>query len=244
MTFVTAERSILRVILAVAPVCASVYAGQTWSAELNWPAPYIATDARLSSVGDHISINGIPALIYRYTTERKPDEVVEYFRVHVERDFSRAQPSAALPGQIAVAGRVGDFWVTLQLRQQAGQTVGTWSAVPQFMADIRGVVQRPAGFPQSAQLIQQIDSFDAGKRSQMAIGLDPSPVDGVAARLADELLNQGFARQPTPQRTWPSPSTYVAIFRKDREEIFVTLAQESAGTSVMINRISALEELQ
>lgn len=40
-----------------------------------------------------------------------------------------------------------------------------------------------------------------------------------------------------------SPGTYVGMFRKGREEIFVTLAQESAGTSLMINRISALEEL-
>lgn len=233
----------LGAVLSAAPLLTCVCIGQT-PGGLEWPAPYIAPDAHLSSVGDRISINGVPARIYRYTTMRKPDEVVRYFREHVERDFNRAQPSAALPGQTAVAGRVGDFWVTLQLRQQAGQTVGTWSAIPQFVRDIRAEVQRPAGFPQSAKLIQQIDSFDADKRSQMAIGLDPSPVDGVAQRLAAELLDQGFTKQATPQTTWPSPSTYVALFRKGREEIFVTLAQETAGTSVMINRISALEELQ
>jgi hypothetical protein len=169
---------------------------------------------------------------------------VSYFREHVERDYSRAPPSGALPGQVAIAGRIGDFWVTLQLKQQGGQTVGTWSAIPQFMPDVRAEVRRPAGFPRSAKLIQQIDSLDADKRSQMAVGLDPSPVDGVAERLTAELVDQGFTRQATPQATWPSPNTYVAVFRKGREEIFVTLNQELAGTSVLINRISALEELQ
>ena len=229
--------------LAVSSVCSPVSMGQI-PAALDWPEPYIATDARLSSIGDRISINGIPARIYRYTTWRNPDEVVRYFREHVQRDFSRAQPSAALPGQVAVAGRVGDFWVTLQLQQQRGQTVGTWSALPQFKPNIREPVQRPAGFPASAKLVQQIDSFDAGKRSQMAIGIDPGPVDGVAERLAADLTQEGFVRQHVPLATWSASGAYTAIFRKGREEVFVTLAQESAGTSVMINRISALEELR
>jgi len=229
--------------LAVASVCSPVSMGQMPDA-LDWPEPHIAADARLSNIGDHININGVPARIYRYTTWRNPDEVVSYFREHVQRDFSRAQPSAALRGQVAVAGRVGDFWVTLQLQRQRGQTVGTWSALPQFKPNMREPVQRPAGFPPSAKLIQQIDSFDAGKRSQMAIGIDPSPVDGVAERLAADLTREGFVKQPAPLATWPASSAYAAIFRKGREEIFVTLAQEPAGTSVMVNRISALEELR
>jgi hypothetical protein len=235
--------SMPRVVLTVALAGTAASVGQTPS-PLEWPEPLIAPDVRLSSVGDHININGIPARIYRYTTGLKPDEVVRYFRSHVERDFSRAEPSTALPGQTAVAGRVGSFWVTLQLQQQAGETVGTWSAVPQFMPDIRQTVQRPAGFPSSAKLIQQVDSFDDDKRSQMAIGVDPGPVDGVAERLEGELRDQGFVKQATPQSTWPSPSVYAAVFRKPREELLVSLNQEPTGTSVMINRISALEELK
>jgi hypothetical protein len=226
---------------AVAALCATVSLGQT-AGDPTWPDPYIATDAHLSSIGDYISINGVPARIYRFTSGRKPDEVVRYFHEHVERDFSRAQSSTALPGQLAVAGRVGDFWVTLQVVSKGGQTMGTWSAIPQFRPNAREAVQRPTGFPQSAQLIQQVDSYDAGRRSQMAIGLDPGPVDGVAERLTTELLEQGFVKQTTPMTN--SPGTYVGLFRKGREEIFVTLAQESAGTSLMINRIGALEELQ
>jgi hypothetical protein len=235
--------SMLPAVLTVALACTAASIGQAPN-PLEWPEPYIAPDVRLSSIGDHININGIPARIYRYTTELKPDEVVRYFRSHVDRDFSRAGPTAALPGQVAVAGRVGDFWVTLQFQQQDGETVGTWSAIPQFMPDIRQTVQRPAGFPPSAQLIQQVDSFDDDKRSQMAIGVDPGPVDGVAQRLEGELRDQGFVKQATPQTTWPSPSVYAAVFRKAREEVLVTLNQEPAGTSVMINRISALEELK
>jgi hypothetical protein len=229
------------VILGLAGVVASV--GQS-SSPAGWPEPYIAADARLSSLGDHINVNGMPARIYRFTTGAKPDDVVTYFRAHIDRDFTRAPASAALNGQTAVAGRVGDYWIALQLQQQAGQTVGTWSAMPQFIPDLPQDAQRPPGFPPTAQLTQQIDSFDDDKRSQLAVGLDPGPVDGVAVRLADSLQDQGFVKQTTPQAAWPRPTVYVATFRKDREEILVTLQQEARGTAVMINRISALEVLQ
>jgi hypothetical protein len=209
-----------------------------------WPEPWVAPDARLSSLGDHINIDGMPARIYRFTTEAKPDEVAAYFRAHIDRDFARAPASAALEGQTVVAGRMGDYWVTLQLQPQAGQSVGTWSAIPQFVPGVRQDARPPPGFPATAQLTRQIDSFDDGKRSQMAVGVDPGPVDGVALRLADALKAQGFIKQTTPQAAWPRPAVYMATFRKDREEVLVTLEQEARGTAIMINRISALEELQ
>ncbi len=217
--------------------------GQT-AAQLRWPDPYIAPDVHLSSIGDHININGVPSRIYRFTTESKPDEVVRYFRAHVDRDFARAAPSAALEGQTAVAGRIGDYWVALQLRQQSGGTVGTWSAMPQFIPGVRQEVRLPTGFPASATVTQQIDSFDDDKSSQFAVGVDPGPVDGVAERLAGQMHDQGFVNQTTPQATWPRPNVYVATFRKDREEVLVTLQQEPQGTLMMINRISTLEELK
>ncbi len=232
-------------ILGVLVVGAACMAGISHAASvLAWPNPYIAADARVSSVGDHININGVPTRIYRFTSESKPAEVVQYFREHIERNFIHPKPNAALPDQDAFAGRVGNFWVTLQLKQQGRQTVGTWSAIPQFIPDVRQRVERPPGFPQSAKLIQQVDSFDDGKRSQLAVGTDLSPVDGVAARLEDELQQQGFVKQKTPMANWPSPSDYVATFRKGREEVLATLSQTPGGTSVMINRISALEELK
>jgi hypothetical protein len=219
--------------------------GQT-EGDLRWPDPYIAPDVRLSSIGGHININGVPSRIYRFTTESKPDEVVTYFRAHVERDFVRAAPSAALEGQTAVAGRMGDYWVTLQLQQQqqSGETVGTWSATPRFRPGVRQETRLPTGFPATATLTQQIDSFDDDKSSQLAVGVDPGPVDGVAERLGSTLHDQGFVKQTTSQATWPQPNVYIATFRKGREEVLVTLKQEPQGTLMMINRISALEELK
>ncbi len=170
--------------------------------------------------------------------------MIQYFRAHVERNFARAAASSSLPGQTAVGGRVGDFWVSLQLQQRGGETVGTWSAVPQFVPNARHPVQRPAGFPESATLIQQVDSVDEDKRSELAVGVDPGAVDGVAQRLEEELRDQGFIKQVTPQRSWPAPSVYAATFRRSRDELMVTLSQEPTGTSVVINRISALEQFK
>lgn len=212
--------------------------------QLPWPTPVLPDDVNLSAVGEHVNINGIPARIYTFTTAQPPEKVIEHFRQQVESGFTRVADKPVLRDQTTLGGRVGDFWLTLQLQKAAGRTRGTWSATPRFIPDSKQVVVRPAGFPASAKLIQQIDSLDADKRSQMAVGLDPSPVEGVAQRLEDELREQGFAKQLLPAVNWPAPDRYVAVFGKAREEIWVTLKQERAGTAVMVNRLSALEVLE
>lgn len=230
------------VLLAVASFCGTS-PGQSLD-PLKWPEPNIAPDARLSSVGEHIAINGVPMRIYRFSTGLDLEQVVGYFRQRIERDFSQVSQSDAPSGQVVVGGRVGDFWLTLQVRHDSGETSGTWSAAPRFIPDIAQPVLPPPGFPGSATLVQQIDSFDLDKRSQMALGIDPAPVDGVAVRLESEMRAQGYAKQSMPRVSWPTSSEYVAVFGKGREEVVVSLRQESAGTAVVINRISALEELK
>lgn len=232
----------LQLLAAALLLTTSMHAtAQRVSDQLPWPTPALPEDATLRSVGDHININGVPARIFNFTTSQPPEKVIQRFREGVESKFARVAAPAMTPGQITAGGRVGDFWLALQLREKSGGTSGTWSAMPTFMPNIRQSVARPAGFPASAKLIQQIDSFDVDKNSQMAVGVDPSPVDGVAQRLEDELRGQGFEKQALPRRNWPAPDQYVAVFSKAREEIWITLRQERTGTTVVVNRLSALE---
>ena len=210
--------------------------------QLDWPSTGLPVDATVQSVGDNVSINGVPVHIYTFTTSQTVEEVIAQFRRHLDSDFVRAPDAPRW--KTSVGGRVGDFWLALQLQRKGDRTAGTWSATPRFVPDAIQPVVRPAGFPESAKLVQQVDSFDAGKRSQMAMGVDPSPIDGVAMRLEERLRDQGFVKQALPSVHWPAPDRYVAVFSKGREEIWVTLQQQSAGTAVSINRLSALEVLE
>jgi hypothetical protein len=240
----TSVRTFARLpLLAVVSFCATSSLGQS-ADPLKWPEPNIAPDAQLSNVGEHMAINGVPVHIYQFNSGLDPEQVVRYFRERVERDASGAPQPDAQSGRVTVGGRAGDFWLTLQVRRERGGSSGTWSAAPRFVPNIAQPVRRPPGFPASATLVQQIDSFDRDKRSQMALGIDPAPVDGVAVRLESEMRSQGYAKQSMPRVSWPSSSEYVAVFGKGREEVVVSLLQESAGTAVIINRISALEELK
>jgi hypothetical protein len=231
------------VLFGIALLTSGLCAGQS-SERLAWPEPQLGGDARLSSIGDSIAIDGVPAHIYRFATDRSPEEVVKAFRRGIGRDFTQAPASAAHPAQTTVGGRSGDFWVTLQLQREGGRTTGTWAATPRFMADVRRTVHRPPGFPSSATLIQQVDSYDDDKRSELAVGVDAAPVDAAAVRLESELRERGFAKEPQPKQNWASPQEYVALFRKSREEVMVSLRQTPTGTAVVVNRISALEELK
>lgn len=209
--------------------------------ELAWPVLKIPAGARLSSPGEAIAINGMPVKIYRFETALDANTLGREFGQGVTQLVRRAPPG----GGVTYGGRRGDFWLTLQVAPLPnGHSQATWSAAPRFMPGAQMKVSKPPGFPASAQLLQQVDSFDAGKSSQLAIGLDPAAVDAVAARLQDELRGLGYTKQAYPPRNWSDDGQYSAVFANGREELVVSLRPEGTGTSVVVNRISALERLE
>jgi len=209
--------------------------------ELAWPVLKIPAGAQLSSPGESIAINGMPVKIYRYETALDATTLGRDFEQGVTEFVRRAPPG----GGVTFGGRRGDFWLTLQVAPLPnGRTQATWSAAPRFLPGAQMKVSKPPGFPASAQLLQQVDSFDAGKSSQLAIGIDPAAVDAVAARLQDELRGLGYTKQAWPPRNWSDDGQYSAVFANGREELVVSLRPEGTGTSVVVNRISALERLK
>ena len=72
------------VLLSIALLTSGLCAGQS-TERLAWPEPQLGADARLSSIGDSIAIDGVPAHIYRFATSRSPEEVVKAFRRGGER---------------------------------------------------------------------------------------------------------------------------------------------------------------
>lgn len=221
-----------------------VWASCPASADITWPEPSMPGATQLASLGDQMSINGIPTRIFTFESSAPADAVIKHFRDQIDADFTEVPRRHASEGAATLGGRNGDFWLTLKVQQQRRGAKGTWSATPRFMPNVQQAVVTPAGFPGSAKLIQQIDSYDAGKRSQMAIGIDPSAVDGVAHRLEEQLRELGFSKQALPAKNWPTSDRYVAVFSKAREEIWVSLQQQKSGTAVTINRLSALEVLE
>jgi hypothetical protein len=209
---------------------------------LAWPVLKVPAGAQLSSPGESMTINGMPVKIYRFESAHDAETLGRDFSRGVTQFVRRSQPGNA---GTTFGGRRGDFWLTLQVATLPnGHTRSTWSAAPRFVPNAQMKVSRPPGFPASAQLLQQVDSFDAGKSSQLAIGLDAAGVDSVAARFQQEMRDLGYTKQPFPPRNWSDDGQYSAVFANGREELVVSLRPERGGTSVVVNRISALERLE
>jgi hypothetical protein len=211
--------------------------------ELSWPKPLLPKDASAESPGESMAVNGMPLRIYRYDTATKPEILTRAFQSTIDGELVRG-PARASDPRTTLAGRSGDFWVTLQLGASGtGRTIATWSAAPRFVAGAQRPVVRPPGFPEEAELYQHVDSFDGDRRSQMAIGMLRQPVDAAAANLQQTLRESGFTKQPFPSRNWSDDGAFSAVFQKGRDEIVVSLRPESGGTAMVVNRISGLERL-
>jgi hypothetical protein len=212
------------------------------AATIAWPEPLLPSNVALQSVGEHLSINGMPVRIFEFSSSRAADELVAGFRTSIQRDYTRRAGSNS--GEYLVAGRSGDFWLTLQVKAVPGGGVrGTWSASPRFVENAQHEVAKPPGFPPEATLIQQIDSFDVDKNSQLAVGSEEASIRGVADRLESTLRASGFHKEVWPAHNWTGEDRYAAVFTRSREQVVVTLARQGAGTAIVINRITALETL-
>ena len=214
-----------------------------YAQSLSWPQPHLPEDAVLTSPGESMKINGVPTRILRFQTEASIEQVRQLFAASV-RSLTAAPAAAVMRGRLTLGGRAGDFWETIQMSRVGSQTVGTWSVTPQFVPGAHQPVVRPPGFPESAQLLQSIDSYDAGKHSELMIGRDPAPIDGLAAQIDASLRSMGYAPTPLMKPHWNGSDQYVALYGKGREEMQVTLRAESGSTTVMVNRLTALETLQ
>lgn len=216
---------------------------QPADAATSWPDPSLPPEVRLQSAGEHVSINGMPVHIFQFSSFLPEESLVAAFRSRIERDYTR-QPASAEGDSIA-AGRVGDFWLTLRLKSlPGGRTRGTWSAAPRFRENAQQRIISPPGFPSGATLIQQIDSFDVDKNSQLAVGSDQAPIRGVADRLESTLREAGFRKDAWPEHSWTGEDRYAAVFIRAREQVVVTLQRQGSGTTIVVNRISALDALK
>jgi hypothetical protein len=208
-----------------------------------WPEPALPADSQLSLVGEAMEVNGMPVRIFRFETRRTADEVIAGFGKSVRGSLRESSLPGGGSGR-AIAGRSGHYWITLQLSEDGWGTRGTWSASPQFEQRALREIRRPVGFPERAQLLQQVDSFDMGKRSQLVVGMDSAGIDAVAQEIEATLRGAGFQKSPFVARSWTDADNYTAIFARAREEIMVSLRRDTQGTSIVLNRLSALETLK
>jgi hypothetical protein len=238
----TARRTLA--LAAAASMAVLALASAAFAQELRWPTPALPKDARLESPGESMAVNGMPLKIYRYHTAAKPEVLAHAFGATVTGKVVQGPPVPGDP-RTTLAGRSGDFWLTLQIGSSGpGRTTATWSAAPRFVDGAQRKITLPPGFPSEAELYQHVDSYDADRRSQMAIGMMRAPIDAVAANLQQRLRELGFVKQPFPARNWTDAGDYAAVFHKAREELVVSLRPEGGGTALVINRISALDRLQ
>jgi hypothetical protein len=209
----------------------------------DWPMPRVPAEGGLALVGESMQVNGMPMRIYQFTTRRDLDGVVDVFATGIQGNLQRKRLQGDA-GPLTVAGRSGDYWLTMQLVATPNGTRGTWSATPQFEQGAQQRISRPPGFPASAHLLQQVDSLDAGKRSQLVVGLDRASIDVVARQLELDLRTAGYSKQPFIERHWIDSNQYVAMYGRPREEVMVTLRRDPNGTAITMNRITALEVLE
>jgi len=243
-----------RHIIALALACAQQLA---MAAEAAWPEVALPPGASSYSIGQQVSMDGLPMQMQGFTSSAPLSVTADWFRRHMDKPLMENHV-----GDKLVLGRARDsYYITIQLEQVAGGTRGVVS-VSDFKA---ALMQRAATaaarervlsrFPSGTRVLTAMASTDAARSSSYVALANHYSEDVNRQRVLDLLREDGMEleREERPGADaaaipgLPAGATAgrALFFRgRGREAIAVISRAPDSSVTVVLNTITTMEKFK
>jgi len=213
----------------------SALAANAWE---GFPPP---PDSKVIVVSDYIVRNNLPQSIRSFTSQRRPDEVVEYYlNVWDAQGPGKPLLSQALDEKVVSKGS-SDYFMTMQVKDGPnGGSRGFMSVI--FFNDIKKDAPPPgAGIPvpDHTQVLSDLVSVDGPKKSRMVILRNNHSVDYNARFYQSSYRFEGWTQ--TQELSLKDGSSTAYTFRQGLVEASVTIsdkADDTGQTGILVSILS------
>jgi hypothetical protein len=241
-----------RHMIALALACAQPL---SMAVEPAWPEVALPPGASSYSIGQQVSVDGLPMQMRGFTSSAPLSVTADWFRQHMDKPLMENHV-----GDKLVLGRARDsFYITIQLEQAAGGTRGVVS-VSDFKA---ALMQRAATaaarervlsrFPSGTRVLTAMASTDAARSSSYVALANQYSEDVNRQRVLDMLREDGMVleREERPgagavQGLPAGAADGRALFFKGRgrEAIAVISRAPDSSVTVVLNTITTMEKFK
>ncbi|MET3495161.1 hypothetical protein [Variovorax boronicumulans] len=208
----------------------------------DWPAIPWPSGAKTFWIAQYIEQNTIPMQIRGIESDESVEAVSRYYEKWLA---DKVGYGVSTVGPMRVLGaRMGVYQVTVQLRAQAGGTVGRLVAA--VIYDEAGSEQRNEermqrigkGFPRPAgsQVISDTLSFDDGQRNRTIVVTNGVSVETNALYLREQMIRLGWTL--LQDRTVEGGLRSALVFRRNSEEMVVTITRRDDGYFIVASQTS------
>lgn len=207
----------------------------------DWPALPSPPDASTYWIAPYLEQNTVPMQIRGFESRLPIAEVEAFYR----RWFADKVGFGAtrIDAVQMLGARLGDYQLTVEFAQKWPGTVGRLSLAAVYAHDeAKGLAPRDRedrigrGFPRPAgsRVVSDTLSFDPGQRNRTIVSRNAASVETNALYLREQLLLKGWSLRQ--DRTVEAGTRSALVFRRQAEELVVTVARQGAGCLVIASQ--------
>jgi len=197
-----------------------------------WPDIAFPKDARVETIGQEVSLNGVPMRMHRVLSSQSATELIAFYRgVLGPRHAEQGLPDSFILSQ----GRAEHF-ITVRVRPLSARLTEVLVSASDA-AQARRAANRPLGFvlPADSTVLSDLESVDAGRRSRQLVASNRHDLQANAQALTRELAHRGY--QPEGPPPVQNDAQYLQRFRGDQREAQLTLVRQDGQTQVVLTTI-------
>lgn len=223
-------------------------------AESAWPSPSLPPDLPLFSIGQELTVNGLPMRLKGFASTHPPQTLLKELRQ------SLGQPLVeSTSGEWRILGRAeGTFYITVQVEAAGTGSQGT-VAVTDLAGMARGIDSQRAAtarwldrLPPGSSIASDMASQDGAQAARHLVIVNTHgesvnrdallrlmQADGY--RLEREALPDAAARSSMPSRFAGATTLY---FKAPDKEAVAVIARTGDKTSIVLNTVTTLQTLR
>lgn len=203
-------------------------------AQTDWPSPALPDAVTAASVAEAMTLNGVPMRIRAFVSEKRPEELLDFYRHawprHVENRV----------GDATVLGRAdGEFFTTVQVAAAGAGSRGVIAVTRRSSPTKGDRTQDTYRLPVGSELVSDMTSEDSGRLSRHMVFTNGRSVETNRDEIVGLLADKGFRLDR--EATSGGKSGQALFFSgRDREAIAV-LSRAPGKTAVVMNVVTRLE---
>ena len=230
-------------------------------AAASWPSVALPAGATTFQVGEQMSMNGMPTRLRGFVTRSTPFETAAWFR----QSLGKPLVENHLLGKLVLGRAEGDYYVSVLLEPlpgEHGDTRGTRGTVT--VSNLKAAYEKRDGaqalkermlarLPTGSRLMNQLSSTERGRATAYILARNGHSQQLNRDHLVRRLESEGYLLEreamPDAKQAKALPAQVAAgrtlFFKgKDKEAMAVIRPAEEAGSTVVLQTINLVQEIQ
>lgn len=205
-----------------------------WSSHCfaDWPSLPIPENARAESIGESVTLNGVPMRMHRIVSKDRPLKLEQFY----QRYFGVNHTKTEMPNTVVLAQGNDAYFTTVRITPLGNGLTEVLTSISEGQA-AKNNRNRPLGLvlPAESQLVMDMESVDAGKNSRQLIFNNGHSMQANADFMTKVMQGKGYILEP--KLSVSNASSRSLMFGGKNREARLVVSQDGDGSSVVLTSI-------